>query len=436
MTKNKYENLTLFSEGSFGSLIPGVHVMATLRILAVFFAVASVGFAGELATLDGKKSNGDIVSVTGNELTFKTAAGEEKYIITTINSITVGPAPKSPAAGLKFISVELTDGSSFRCETYTVDGKDVEMKLLGGRTIRVPMTTVFTMLRDAGNVKIEQDFRGILRTRGKFDLIVTRRTGTDGQDFLDVIPGTFGEGNKAKEEIKFRQEGATEDTNLPMNRASGGMIFNQIAGVKVAATICRVVDTDGNVYAAQAIARTTKGYTVTTVTNVKFDLEDSVVSKFDFAAGSVKYLSDLVPAKVIEEGSDPHPYQKDRNLDRQQIELVLDPVTGKREKYAKGLTIHAKTILVYDLNAQYKTFSAIAGVDADKQNEADSKVKLTIDDGMVVLFTKVIKKGEKPVELNFSVQNTAQIRITVESADPAGLDLGNHISLANVRVLK
>lgn len=408
--------------------------MNTLRSLAALLLLAAASPAGELSTLDGKKINGDIVAITGNELTFKTAAGQEKMLVTTINAVTVGPAPKSPAAGTKFTTVELTDGSSFRCETFAIDGKDVELKLIAGRSIRVPLTSLFSMLRDAGNVKIEQDFRGILRTRGKFDLLITRKKGTDGLDFLDGLSGTFGEGNKTAETVKFTQEGRMEETNVKMNRVDG-MIFNQILVGKVAPAICRVIDTDGNSYVAQTITRTPTGFSVTTVSNVKFDLEDSVLSKFDFAAGSVKYLSDLEPSAVAEEGSDPHPYQKDRNLDRQMIELILDPESGKREKYAKGLTLHAKTVLTYEIKGQYKTFAAIAGVDADKTNEADSKVKLTIDDGTQVLYKGVIKKGDKPVELNFSIQNADKIRITVETDGP-GLDLGNHVSLANARVLK
>jgi hypothetical protein len=408
--------------------------MATLRWLTVALCVTVFGHAGELTTLDGKKLTGDILAINGEELTFKTPTGQEKFLVTTVNNVTVGPAPKSPAPGLKFATVELTDGSVLRCETFTVDGKDVELKLLAGRTLRVPLTTLFTALKDAGNAKIEQDFRTIVKGRGKFDLFVFRRKDDTGKDFLDAFSGTFGDGDKANESIKFTQEGKADPTDVKMTRIEG-MVFNQIIAVKVAPTLCRVIDTDGNTYAAQAVTRTTKGYTVKTVTGVAVDLEENVVSKFDFAAGSVKYLSDLEPASVLEEGSDPHPYQKDRNLDRQPIELVLDPATGKREKYAKGLTIHAKTTLTYNVAGQYKTFAAIAGVDADKENVADSKVKLTIDDGTKVLWTGVIKKGDKPVELNLSIQNVDQIRIIVESDGP-GLDLGNHVSLANVRVLK
>src|SRR5262249_5795286 len=180
-----------------------------------------------------------------------------------------------------------------------------------------------------------------------------------------------------------------------------------------------------------------KGYTVTTVAGVKVELDAKDVSKFDFAAGSVKYLSDLDPVGLEESGTDPEHYQKDKNLDKRPIQLFSDPASGKTETYPKGLTLKAKTIITYELKGQYKTFRAIAGVDADKENEATSQVKITIDDAgaAVNLFKGTVKKGDKPLDLNLNVTNVDRLKITVES-DGTMFDIGNQVSLGNARVLK
>ena len=60
---------------------------------------------------------------------------------------------------------------------------------------------------------------------------------------------------------------------------------------------------------------------------------------------------------------------------------------------------------------------------------------MTIDDGTQVLYKGVIRKGEKPLDLNLSVQGVDRLKITVDSENP-GLDLGNQVTLANARVLK
>jgi hypothetical protein len=214
------------------------------------------------------------------------------------------------------------------------------------------------------------------------------------------------------------------------------MIFNQRLDA-VPPAVCKVIDTDGNELVAAAVARTPKGYAVTTVSGVKVELDANRVSKLDFAAGSVKYLSDLDPVGLEESGTDPEHYQRDKTLDKQAIYLITDPKAGAKELIPKGLTFKAKTMLTYELKGQYKTFRARAGVAFDPENFAASQVKLTIDDAGagVNLFKGTIKKGDKPVELNLNVTNVDRLKIVVES-DGTLTDLGNQLTLAGARVLK
>jgi NPCBM/NEW2 domain len=404
--------------------------------------------AAELATLDGKKLTGEIVSVIGNELTFKTASSEEKFLVTTLSAVTVGPPPKGVEAGKKHTVVELTDGSVFRCDSIAIKRWDIELKLLGAgeRTLTVPMRrgergeepgAVFAINRHAGDLKLEQDFRFRVRERRGFDLWVTKGKTKDNAgkdvDRLDAVPGTFGPGDAAADTVEFRLEGESKDSTLRMNRVDG-MIFNQKPG-EAPPALCKVIDSDGNEYVAQAVARTDKGYAVTTVSGIKLDLAQALVSKFDFAAGAVKFLSDLDPSALEESGSDPEHYQRDKTLDKQPIQLFVDPDKGVKETFPKGLTVHAKTMLTYELKGHYKVFRAMAGVEANV--ETPSQVRLTIDDAAagVQLFKGVLKKGDKPLDLNLNVQNVDKLKITVES-DGTALDLGNQLTLANARVLR
>jgi hypothetical protein len=417
---------------------------STCTLLAL--ALASSLPAAELTTLDGKKLTGEIVSITGSDLTFKPATGgEEKLLVTTIAAITTGQNAKGVESGKKHTVVELTDGSVFRCQSIAVKGKMLEMKLMGAspRTVTVLLRddeggAVFSVNREAGDLKLDQDFRNILRNRRKaYDVWVKKGKSDagDAKEFLDAVEGTFGDGDDKAEPptVQFTISGAAESTPLRMPVVVG-MVLNQ--KVKAAApAVCKVIDTDANEIIAQAVAKTPKGYTINTVSGVKIDLDEKQVSKFDFAAGSVKYLSDLEPAALDESGTDPEHYQKDKNLDRQPIQLISDPTTGRAETYPKGITLKAKTVISYDLKGAYKTFRALAGVDADKQNEAPSQVKVTIDDGMQVIWTGVVKKGEKAKDVNVAVQNVDRLRITVES-DGSVTDLGNQVSLANARVVK
>lgn len=414
----------------------------SFRIFLAALILAPLANAADLQTIDGRKLTGDIVSIVGSDLTFKAGSTEEKFLVTALHSVTVGKPPIPFEAGKRHTLVEFVDGSSFRCTEIVLKDKNVELKLLGAspRTLTVPLRgVVYSINREAGDLKLDQDFRGLLRSKSRFDLWITKRQAKNDMgkdvDQLDGVPGTFGDADEAAKTVKFTFEGKGAEDSRPilMSKVSG-MILAQKPGATSPA-ICKVIDLEGNELVAQAVTRTEKGYAITTVTNVKIELTDAQVSKFDFAAGAIKYLSDLDPVALEETGTDPEHYQKDTNLDKRPIRLVLDPATGRSETYPKGLTLKAKTVITYELKAQYKSFRALAGVDNDPDNAAASQVKITVDDGTQVLFKGTVKRGEKPLDLNLGVQNVDRLKITIES-DGTLTDLGNQVSLANARVLK
>ena len=126
--------------------------------------LAPTAAAAELATLDGRKLTGEIVAITGNELTFKSPAGEEKFLVTTHPL-----GHDRPGAEAVRGRQEAHDRRTDRRlaiplpESIVIKGETVEMKLLGRRsprTISVPMRpAVFAVNREAGDLKLEQDFR-------------------------------------------------------------------------------------------------------------------------------------------------------------------------------------------------------------------------------------------------------------------------------------
>jgi NPCBM/NEW2 domain len=418
--------------------------MSLLRTLPALLLFVPALAAADLATLEGKKLTGDIVAISGNELTFKSPAGEEKFLVTTLHSVTVGPNPKAMETGKKHTTVELIDGSLFRCSEIVIKGETVELKLLPTspmappRSITVPMRpALYAVNREAGELRLDQDFRNLLRTRGRFDLFVFKKKGVNDQgkaiDVLDATTGTFGTGDSTAGTIKFKGEKDAEEGDKRLTQLAG-MIFNQKVD-SVPPAICKVIDADGNELVAQAVTRTGAGYTVTLVSGVKVDLAANQVSKFDFAAGAIKFLSDLDPVGLDESGTDPEHYQRDKTLDKRPIRLLIDPAAGKAETFPKGLTLKAKTVITYELKGAYKVFRAVAGVDSDPENLAPSQVKLTIDDGTAILFKGIVKKGDKATDLNLNVTNVDRLKITIES-DGTVTDLGNQVSLGNARVLK
>lgn len=396
--------------------------MAPLRTLFVLFGVVSITQAADLTTLDGKKSVGEIASIDAKELVFQTKAGNETYDLTKLSAIDITPF-KEPAAGTKWVEIELIDGSQFRCVDFKVKGKTAILTLLGtNQKVEIPASTLLYMIRDISDPKLNQAFRGILSKRGKRDIWIVPKG-----ESLDEVKGTFGDGDVTGDNIKFEVEASSEKIDIQMSRVYG-MIFNQPPGIEVAQTVCKVIDAAKNTLYAKSLSITEKkSFVVETVTGVRVEYPSiTSIGKLDFSAGAVMFLSNVDPSKLDQTSTEgiPEPYRRDRNLDNN--ELKIGGV-----KFAKGLAIHSRSVLTYDLGGKYKLFQTTVGV--DDCVEGESKVTLIIEADYKPIFKEVIKKGDKPRVLNLAILNVKQLRITVESDF---LDLGNQVDLAEAKVLK
>ena len=189
---------------------------------------------------------------------------------------------------------------------------------------------------------------------------------------LDGMPGTFGDGDAAAETIKFTLERRRRrsETDLRMTRVAG-MIFNQKLGARPAGHL------QGDRHGRQRAGRPGRRPRPRRATRsrpspgVKVDLADEPGLEVRFRRRERQVpVGPRAGRPSTSRGPIRSTYQRDKNLDKRPIQLLIDPAAGKTETFPKGLTLNAKTMITYELKGQYKSFRAIAGVDADPENEA------------------------------------------------------------------
>ncbi len=408
--------------------------MALLRTLILLFGIVSLSHAQlkapdkkkptgqvELVALDGKKLSGEIVAIDSKELVFKTVSGaNQTFELTKLDFIQIGKESGAPPKG---IEVELIDGSQFHCSDFEIKDKSATLTLLGSNlVVELPIATLLYMVRDVSDPKVNQAFRGILTKRGKRDIWIIQKP--DGS--IDGVSGTFGDGDAKGENIGFEHEANSQKISIQTSRIFG-MIFNP-PPMPVAQTVCKVIDVNKNaIFAKSLTISPSRAFTVESLTGVKVAYTDpEAVAKLDFSAGSVLYLSSAEPIKVEQSDTSgtPEPYRRDRNLDNNDLKI-------NNTKYPRGLALHSRTVLTYDLGGKYKRFEATAGV--DDCVEGESKATLIIEADFKEVFKGVILKGRPPTPLSLAVLNVKQLRITVDSDF---LDLGNQVDLVDAKVLK
>jgi hypothetical protein len=181
----------------------------------------------------------------------------------------------------------------------------------------------------------------------------------------------------------------------------------------------RSVQLDGEKVVVESVA----GATVTYPT-----MKD--VLRLDFSKGKLTYLSDIDPIERDETSTEDlvFPYRRDQNLYGGTLRL-------KGTIYSKGLSLHSRTALTFDIGGDYREFRAILGVDDVVRTEGGMPVHaiVTIEADGRQLFQGDVQSKDDPKPLALDVQGVRRIRITVSSPT---LDLGNQVNLCDARVTK
>jgi hypothetical protein len=256
---------------------------------------------------------------------------------------------------------------------------------------------------------------------------------------LNAVAGTFGDADEKGETIEFLQvvkkDGKDETVRreVPIARPAG-LYFQRGANPMAKPVACRLNDTSRNLVFASEVTRTPEGVTIVTSCGATIKYALDKVARMDYSAGKLSFLSLMPPASVSEtlDGDKDKAYRhgRDANLEGGKIRL------GGIE-YKSGLSLHATTELVFDLDGDYRELKGMVGIDDDIGGD-DEPVVLKIYGDETELadwtFTRADKQRVRP--LNLIIKDVKKLKIVVTSGDTLRLDVGKHLTLADARVTK
>jgi hypothetical protein len=245
---------------------------------------------------------------------------------------------------------------------------------------------------------------------------------------LRKVEGTLGEPDAAGKTVPFKREGV-DAVPVQVDRLQA-MIFYRTE-TPPEPSIAKVFDAEGSVLAAARIGYKKGGWTIRTPFGTELPLADGAVAKLDFNLGKLTYLSDLEPSKapnVNQWGDKVDPlfrYTRDAGPDRQPLMLT--------DRYAKGLWIHSRTELTYDLGGKYKELRGVLGIDPRYGLTSAPIVEIFCDGEKRFSQTISAKETQK---VNIDVKDVATLRILVRSADDVAeaIGFGAQVTFADVRV--
>lgn len=151
----------------------------------------------------------------------------------------------------------------------------------------------------------------------------------------------------------------------------------------------------------------------------------SNVSTIFFKNGRIVYLSDLPFAKPPEEnanfirGETPlasdlvRPCQRDRSA-------AEGPLLLRGMEYRKGLGVHSRSVLTFDISAGYRRFDTLAGIDDCAQGRGDVIFQVFVD-GRKIWDSGSVKGNEKPRTASLDISEGKELQLVVDFGETGSM---------------
>lgn len=424
--------------------------MRTASFLAVLFACllgSGALRAGEidchLRLLDGSEVTGSVESLDRGGIRL---AGEERTIsfhelrgirfqrdrATGPGAGSAGQDDPASSAFLLFASGEVLKGrvesSDGKVVRTTVRGKATPGhsagEPIGEISLPLPAVRAFRLREPHRTDRIfEESLRG---EPAKSDLIFVRRG-----DQLLKVEGVF----RGLDEREVALEYAGKVERIRRSRVLG-VILSPVAGVELESGDEGTLELAGGgrmPVILRGIASTTseggRGPALEVeIQGFPWKVDLRHVLEVSFASDRILFLSDLGASRVREV-----PFFNSRFPHRRDASVSGGALLLRGVRYRKGLGVHSRSVLEFELDDTYATFVSRVGIDDAVGARGSAAVRI-LGDGRQ-LWEGSVNGGEKPLDVLVSILGVRVLTLETDYGKD-GLDLGDHVDWADARIVR
>lgn len=369
----------------------------------------------EVTRVDGAAVEGRLVRLA-DKLELETTAGTLHIPVAELMSVATKPSPAPPppssAFGLRF---DLADDSSFAGRVAAGGEREFTAAFAGGECRLDPrLLRSVTVL--AAPPAARQKFAAVLAESDIADDVAVAGRG----DSAVVLRGLLK--RLEPDRVVFVWNG--KETDIPWER---------LAGVRLARTAARgssstVVLANGDVLAGRVESVDGEALVLRSGVLRELQLTWSQVARIEWRSEKLVYLSTLRPARYepapLFEKS--WPYSFDRTLSGAPLRLA-------RREFRRGITMHSRSRLVFELSGDYEKFAATAGI-SDEVGKRGNAVLRVLGDGRVLWEAEQVRGGQPPQEVVVPLTGIGEFVLEVDFGDD--LDLGDQVIWGAARLIR
>ena len=328
--------------------------------------------------------------------------------------------PKAPAPSLD-ARIYLTGGEQLFGKFEGLGEESLRLTTPWGDKLAVPLAYVEGVYMGLPDHKEPaESFAKRLRKRGAEDLLLARSGDGEVLAISGVAEGTDGD------KLKFRFQEKTR--TLPLKQVEGLVLAFRAEPDRGEGLRPTFSMSGGLVVSGAWKGLDAKTWNVETAWGQALALPAAEVRGVRFRGGQMTYLSDLEPSKVEET-----PFFGRRNPWRKDVSLAGSPLKMAGRTYDRGLAVHSRSALTYELNGKYATFEALLGFDESAGTTGRVDCRVFADD-KELFANPDLRADAAPAKLSLPIAGVGRLKLVVDFGP--GQDTGDRVIWANARVFR
>lgn len=358
-----------------------------LRIAAVaaglLVAAPSSGQSPQPVTaelIDGTSVAGDLTSFEPGSLRIRTAGRPERSV------------PREQVLSLRFAEgkassvpetvLEFANGDRIAAEVLSVD-EDFLQASFGGDNLTVPLET----LRGIALRPLDPDDGSpalFLRESGD-DLVLLTND--------DRLTGQF----VGLSETELRLEAGERETRVPRDRIAAVAFSPELISPAEVDGPRQIVRSPAGWLTVRDLIRDGELWRGVTAFGAAVSWPAAEVDRLRFAGARAEFLSDVEPAAAQIE-----PYLERRWKVRKDRDVTGAPLAAGGDSSPKGLGVHSRSRVTYDLDGRYVRFGAVVGLSPSAGDAGSAEFAVEVDGREVYRSGPVTAADAKPVTVDLN----------------------------------
>ena len=389
-------------------------ITLAIGLLLAGTVCSAAGGSAVVTTVDGQTVSGEVVALSSREVRLETRDGSVDFLTEDVISLTMQNA--APAEGQPHrISLRNGDALCGRVTGGSQDDVQMESPALG--SITVPMSDISAISFKAdgpagGRARPEED-------RKQDELILANG---------DALPGVV---------ARFDEESLIYDCSL----GKVPIPFERIETVSLAAIgkkhrepdalLLMVTCADDSAIIASQAKLKDKMLSIRSTLDKDFTVKLADVSTIRCKNGRLVYLSDMDPVEVKETplfDERPWHFRRDQSVGG-------NPISLHGRTWRKGLGVHSRCELTYDLGGRFKRFLSKVGVDDEIGDAAGGSVEVRVSlDGKLLFEDRNVGRASGPVSIDLDITGGRRLTLVVDFGEL--LHINDHADWADARVIR